>query len=168
MTEALATATDYDSFIEALRAVKAHRGLSDATVDELGGLTRGHTEKVLGPSRSKNLSPMVLDTLLGVLAAKLVLVDDVEATKRMEDRWERRDEKRVRGDAHRVSMRMVERAKPAVFRQMSQKAAEARKSKISPKKRQKIARKASRTRWRKERERRRKAKLQPSPPLVPV
>ena len=155
--------TDYDSLIEALRSAKSARGLSDGSVDELGGLTRGHTEKVLGPSRTKNLSPMMLETLLGVLAVKLVLVDDPAAAARMEKRWDRRDEKRVRTDAHRVSMRMVERAKPAVFRQLSEKAAVARKSKISPKMRSKIARKAARARWHPQKRRERK-----SPPLAPV
>lgn len=90
--------TDYDSLIAAIRAAKAKRGLSDTFTDELAGLTRGHTQKLLGPQRSKNLSPMTLSTLLSTLAVKLVLVEDPEIAAQMEGRWEQRDERRVRAD----------------------------------------------------------------------
>ncbi|BEV44401.1 hypothetical protein [Afipia carboxidovorans] len=165
----VATVTDYDSLIEAFRTIKARVGLSDAMVDELGGLTRGHTEKILGPSQTKGLSRMTFDILLGVFAVKLEMVVDLEAAARMEGRWERRNEQRVRDNAHRVSMKLKERVKPLLFKDMSALAVEARKNKMSPEQRSKIAKKAARTRWRLHRQRERDARREvKSPPLVPV
>lgn len=126
MSNQFADITDYDGLIEAFRAAKALRGLSDSMVDELGGLTRGHSEKVLGPSQTKGLSPMMLETLLGVFAVKLQMVVDVEAFKKMEGRWQRRAENHVRENASRVSIRVIERARPHVLREMATKAARAR------------------------------------------
>lgn len=87
---------DYDDLIAAIRAAKALRGLSDNFADELAGLTRGHIQKIVGPSRQKPLSPMTFNAILGTLAVKLVLVEDPEIASRMEARWEQRDERRVR------------------------------------------------------------------------
>lgn len=158
---AIATVTDYDSLIEAFRTIKDRRGLSFAMVDDLAGLTRGHSEKILGQSQTKGLSPIMLQTFLDIFAVKLVMVVDEDAEQRMAGRWERRDEGRVRVDAHRVSKKLMERARPLVFKEMSAKAALARKN-IPPEKRSAIARRAAKARHRK---RRREIK---SPPLVPA
>ena len=115
-------------------------------IDELGGLSCGHCDKILGPSRSKGLSAMTLDVMLGVLALKLVVVEDPDAAARMVDRWGIRSKAHVRANAHRVSKKVLESAKPVIFRELSAKAAEGRKA-IPPERRSEIARRAAQSRW---------------------
>lgn len=116
MNAPLATADCYDALIEAFRARKALLGLSDATVDELGGLASGHTGYLLGPSRTKSLSPLTIDVLLAVLALKLHVVEDIEASKVMQGRWQQRVQSHVRANSARVSQKIIERAKPLVLK----------------------------------------------------
>ena len=140
------TVTDAEGLIEALRARKNELELANSAVDELGGLCAGHADKVLGPSRTKGLTAMTLDTLLGVLALKLVVIEDPEAAARMVDRWGIRSKAHVRANAHRVSKKVLESARPVIFRELSAKATEGRKA-IPAEKRSAIARQAARARW---------------------
>ncbi len=144
----LETITDYHGLIEALRARKDALGLSNEIVDELGGLTRGHTDKILGPSRNKNLSPMTFDVMLGVLALQVSLVPDIDAALKMESRWEKRSPAHVRAKCSLVSKKVLDSARPHILSEMSAKGVEARKTKLTPIQRSKIARKAAKARWR--------------------
>lgn len=117
----LATIRTQDDLIEALRVAKALRGLSNDFCDQRAGLTRGHTDKVLGPTRAKNLSPMTLDTFLEVFAVELHMVVNIEAVKRMEARWEQRAPDRIRLEPNRISQKLVDRANPIVMRQNGKK-----------------------------------------------
>ena len=105
------TVTDVEGLLEAFRARKEALELSNATIDELGGLCAGHADKVLGPSRIKGLSTMTLDVLLGVLALKLVVVEYPEAAARIVDRWGIRSKPHVRARCSRVSMKVLESAR---------------------------------------------------------
>jgi hypothetical protein len=145
----LAFADSYDSLIEALRTRKAQLELSDSMVDVIGGLTRGHTEKILGPSRTKKLSPMTMDVLLATLAVKICIVEDVDAAKIMEGRWEQRVANHVRTVAGRVSKRIVEQAKPHLYRQLQLKSSAAKMKCFTAEHRSRIARKAAKSRWKK-------------------
>ena len=144
------TVTDVEGLLEAFRARKEALELSNATIDELGGLCAGHADKVLGPSRIKGLSTMTLDVLLGVLALKLVVVEYPEAAARIVDRWGIRSKPHVRARCSRVSMKVLESARPVILKELSAKAAEGRKA-IPAEKRSEIARNAACSRWRKER-----------------
>jgi hypothetical protein len=159
MTDAPIRCTD--DLIEALRGMKAQLGLSNEFVDQVGGLTTGHCDKVLGPTRAKGLSGTVLDVFLELFAVELVMRPNPEALARMEERWERRNGDHVRLMLTKVSMRMLQRAKPFVLRDFSRecslKARDGRLRKISPGKRRKIARNAARARWK-------RAKAMPRPP----
>jgi hypothetical protein len=119
MSEPLATIRTQDDLIEALRIAKAHRGLSNDFCDQRAGLTRGHVDKVLGPTRAKSLSPMVLDLLVEIFAVQFVMVPNPEAEARMKPRWEDRDTSNVRVGSHRVSQAVLERAKPHVIRDLA-------------------------------------------------
>lgn len=149
VTSFLGSAQSYDELIEALRARKAQLELSDSMVDLIGGLTRGHTEKILGPSRTKKLSPMTIDVLLATLAVKICLIEDVEAAKVMEGRWEERVANHVRSTANRASQRIVAQAKPHIFRDLGKKSAPARMRCLTAEHRSRIARKAAKSRWKK-------------------
>src|ERR1035437_4934735 len=57
---ALATVTDYDEMIGALRARMAELGVTNETIGAIAGLAGGYVGKLLGPSRIKNLGPLSL------------------------------------------------------------------------------------------------------------
>jgi hypothetical protein len=97
--QVIGEAHDYDSLVAILRLRKNALRLSDAVTDDIAGLTAGHTGNLLGPSRVKTLGAMSLSALLGALALRLVVVEDVEQAARVRDRWGRRDELRVRRPA---------------------------------------------------------------------
>ena len=92
----IAEFTNYNELIDALNRRKADLGLSCLLMDELGGLPHGYTAKVLGPGRVKGLGAISTDAINGVLGVKFAVIEDLEAVKRMEHRWERRNESHVR------------------------------------------------------------------------
>lgn len=106
----------HDDLIEALRAAKDMRGLSNRWCDEIGDLTTGQTDKVLGPTRAKGLSRFLFSMYHTMFAVKLVMVIDDQAEARMAPKWEGRDQSNVRIDSGRVSKSLVERAKPLVLK----------------------------------------------------
>lgn len=140
-----------DDLIEAFRAVKDRLGLSNTWCDDVGGFTRGQTDKVLGPTRAKGLSPMLLQTYCSLFAVKLEMVVDLEQARVMEARWDGRDGSQVRMDAGRISKKLVERAKPAVLKDFSKLGVAARVEMLTGEHRTRIARKAAKSRWRKHR-----------------
>jgi hypothetical protein len=68
MNATVVTIRSYDDLIEAFRARKGEIGLSNTDCDTLGGLTPGHTDKVLGPARAKNLGPLTFDIFCEMFA----------------------------------------------------------------------------------------------------
>jgi hypothetical protein len=77
MTESIAIVTGHESMVEAFRVAKEMRNLSNDFCDDVGGLTKGHTDKILGPTRVKNISPMTIDLFCTMFAVKFVMVCDV-------------------------------------------------------------------------------------------
>lgn len=151
MIAPLATIRSYDDLVAAFRARKAEIGLSNNDCDTLGGLTTGHTDKLLGPTRSKKLGPFTFDVFSEMFAVEFIMVPNPDAVRRMEARWERRVEQAVRLNANRVSMQLKKRALPEIMRDLSKKAVEAQKRKIKPSTRRRIARMAAKARWQKHR-----------------
>lgn len=139
-----------DDLIEALRAAKDMRGLSNRWCDEIGDLTDGQTDKVLGPTRVKGLSRFLFSMYHSMFAVKLVMVVDEEATARMQAKWEGRDTSNVRVESGRVSKKLLERAKPLVFEAAGRAGATARNQILSPEYRTKIAVDAVESRWKKQ------------------
>jgi len=119
MTIPLATIRTQDDLIEALRLAKEMRNLSFKVIDDLGGFTQGHMERVIGPRREKGMSPFVLQMLCSILAVKLIMVPDEEQAQRMADKWEGRDSSNVRLEKGRVSKSLLERAKPHVLKDLA-------------------------------------------------
>jgi hypothetical protein len=136
-----------DDLIEALRTAKSVRGLSNDFCDERGGMTRGHTDKVLGPTRAKSLSSGLFDTFAEMFAVQFIMVANPDAEARQKSKWEGRDSSNVRTSEHRVSKQVMERAKPHVLKESGRIGAAVRNSMLSPEHRTEIARKAARARW---------------------
>lgn len=147
----IATITCHDDLIEAFRAIKDILGLSNTFCDDLIDVTAGHTDKVLGPTRAKGLSQFMFDNFCALFAVQFEMKVNVEAAKRMQPRWEGRENGRIHVDSSRVSKRMMERAKPQVLKGFAQQGVAARLTMLTGEHRSKIARKAARARWRKRR-----------------
>jgi hypothetical protein len=156
MAARLATVTNYLGLIAALRARIAELGINYATVDVIAGWTDGYASKLLSPeptpgSKTKRaMGPMAFDAALGALAVKLQVVSDAEQLRHI---------KRNHYFVHRVQAApmhptgkhdyVVLRKTNEMMRHMSSLGNAARSQKLSPARRQAIARKAARARWRK-------------------
>lgn len=88
---ALATVTNYDEMIDALRRRMFELGVTNETIDAITGLQSGYVGKLLAPSRIKNLGPLSFGAMLQGLGLKLVVVEDRETTEKMRPRWTQRE-----------------------------------------------------------------------------
>lgn len=143
----IATIRSQDDLIEALRAAKELRNLSFKTLDDLGGFTQGHMERVIGPRREKGMSPFVMQMLCSLLAVKLEMVFDPDQATKMVATWEGRNTSNVRIEKGRVSKSLLERAKPHVLKDFAMAGARASGSKRTGSDGTEIMRKVSRARW---------------------
>jgi hypothetical protein len=137
----------HQDFTEVFRLMKERLGLTDQFCDLRGGLTRGHTNKILGPTESRHWGPSTFDLFCEMFCVEFHAKIDMEAVKRMEVIWE----ERVRPfyPNKRVSKKLIELAKPHVFKASGKVGADARMIMLRPEHRQAIARKAAKKRWRK-------------------
>ena len=80
--------SDYRSLVETCRARAEELELSRLEIDRLGGLPVGYAGKLLGkdggePGRKhKKMWPVALESMLGVLGLKILLIEDEAATAR--------------------------------------------------------------------------------------
>jgi hypothetical protein len=87
------TIGDYRALVEACRARADELALSRSEIDRLGGLPSGYAGKLLGKAAvddvsyprkksSKKMWPVALESMLGVLGLKILLIEDDAATAR--------------------------------------------------------------------------------------
>lgn len=81
MAKVLAEFSDAASLVEASRLVKRERRISYETLDEVGGLSRGHSSKLLAPFASRKISN---STFLDTRWLGLSLPDRFRPTTRSE------------------------------------------------------------------------------------
>jgi len=80
--------SDYRTLVETCRARADELELSRLEIDRLGGLPVGYAGKLLGkdggePGRKhKKMWPIALESMLGVLGLKILLIEDDAATAR--------------------------------------------------------------------------------------
>jgi hypothetical protein len=80
--------TDYRTLVETCRVRADELDLSRVEIDRLGGLPAGYAGKLLGkdggePGRKhKKMWPIALESMLGVLGLKILLIEDEAATAR--------------------------------------------------------------------------------------
>lgn len=151
MAEPLAVATSYDDIIRCFRERASALGMTDKTIEEIGGFTGGHVGKLLGAARTKNLGPLTFGMMLGALGLKFAIVEDEEQTARIRKRFDPSEKSKRVPTA--ISIALSPDLVSAVFSdhntRISQLAAQARREKISPARRSQIARKAAKARWKK-------------------
>lgn len=160
-----------DELIAALRARLIELQLTHSTVDGIAGLQDGYTSKLLAPKPIKNLGPVSFQALLGALGVAVVVVEDPEQIKRVEGRWTKRErplrtpklltasttasieaEAPLQLQVTPAMKRLIEN--PEWLKNFTSSGGRARAIKLSPTKRARIAKKAARIRWQRERERR--------------
>jgi hypothetical protein len=144
--------------LEAFRTIKAILALSNDFCDERGGMTRGHTDKMLGPSSTKGLSAMGFDTFTSMFAVEFHMMVDMDQVRVMEARWEARHASNVRAEPNRVSQKILERAKPHIIKDMAKLGGKASGAKRTGSQGTEIMRKVAKARWRKQRARERASK----------
>jgi hypothetical protein len=80
--------SDYRTLVETCRARADELGISRLEIDRLGGPPVGYAGKLLGkdggaPGRKhKKMWPIALESMLGVLGLKILLIEDDAATAR--------------------------------------------------------------------------------------
>jgi hypothetical protein len=158
MTEPFARITNYNGLVEALRARQARLELSDETLDDVAGLTRGHTNKVLGPSRDRGIGSATLEAYLMALAIDLLVVENKQKLKQMRPHYEGRAASHVRTE-HPIGKVVLSRAMSRLGQQrmamltsgerayFASIGGRSRATALSPEQRQSIARKGARVRW---------------------
>ena len=78
--------SDYQTLVETCRARAEELEISRLEIDRLGGLPAGYAGKLLGKDgcgpRQKKMWPVSLESMLGVLGLKILLIEDDAATAR--------------------------------------------------------------------------------------
>jgi hypothetical protein len=82
---------DYGSLLVLLRQCKDARQVSYETIDEVGGLAKGQSSKILAPFGERKITFQTLGYLLGALALKCQIVSDDDALRRLNGRMVKRD-----------------------------------------------------------------------------
>lgn len=143
--EIIGTVRTLQDAVEVFRTMKERLGLTNEFIDDVGGLTKGHADKILGRSESKNLGYDTFALLTRICAVEFRVHVDMQAMKEMQAVWEQRERPlfpwRKPG---RVSKKLVDMATPHVFRAMGRKSAPARMLCLTVQQRIKIAKKAGR------------------------
>jgi hypothetical protein len=139
-----------DDLIEALRSRKDELGLSNGFVEGQLLMADGHCDKLLGPSQCKGMSIPVLLDMIELFGAQLVIKIDAETEAKMRERWERRDAGKVH-PPRRLSAHLMRVARAQLYLGLSQLGNNARKAKLPPEARSRIARAAAISRWQRHR-----------------
>lgn len=132
---------DTSELMEALRKLRELRNVSLEQIDDLAGLPRGYTGKVIGGSPSKKLGAISTFPILGALAVKMQLVHDAEAFERLSARTNERTNGCVRNHAAQASV--ILRFSRRKLAKMGAKGGRAVARKRTKKQRQRAARKAA-------------------------
>ncbi len=117
---------EWASLVDCFAALRNHLQLSNESCEELAGLCAGHVDKVLGPTRVKNLSPWLFDLFCQLFAVEFHAKVDLTQARKMESRWERRDKSQIRPPA-RLSKAILDRARPIILSEMARRGWETRK-----------------------------------------
>lgn len=146
MSEPLASPRHSAEFVDAIRMRVLDLGISHGTLDAIAGWQNGYTGKLLADPPIRQVGLHTLFIMLESVGLSMHLQVDKEAVERLKTRMVKRNESAVRtGGKHR---RILQEILPDFMRLISGMAADARRKKISPAKRKRIARHAAVIRWR--------------------
>lgn len=143
-SETIAVVRRHDDVTEVFRMMKERLGLTNVFIDDTGKFKEGWTDKVLGPSEAKNWGPKTFDAFCEIFAIEFHVRVNMHAVKRMADIWEGRKRAIEIGENSRISKKLIEKAKPHVFKACGALGAAKRNALLTPEQRMKIAKKATR------------------------
>src|SRR6185312_10914796 len=101
--EVIAVVRRHQDIVEVFRLMKDRLGLTNGFIDDVGGLTPGHADKILGPSEQKSWGPTTFDLFCEMFAIEFRVHLDIDAAKRMADLWEKRRRPAEYSETQRVS-----------------------------------------------------------------
>ena len=87
MPEVIAVMRRHQDITEVFRLMRERLGLTLEFCDDVGGLAKGHTDKILGPSEVKNWGATTFDLFCEMFAIEFRVHVDIEAAKRMQAVW---------------------------------------------------------------------------------
>jgi hypothetical protein len=151
----LAVVRDWHQFRQAFRDRCTELRVSRLTVDRIGRLPDGQASKLLSAVPDQGFGVRSLPAMLAAVGLALVVVEDAEATARIRPHLVPRNESQVHADASALTLKREKRRakrRGKAWRNNSEwgRVMAARRSLIlSPNKRQRIARRAARARWKK-------------------
>ena len=134
---------DYDAMVAQLRTWVDTRGISLALLDDLSGLAKGHTGKLLGDARVKHFSTFSLFAVMATLGIRCRFEEDHEMVEQMRPHWEpcevtqRRTQRRAP-----LGKTTMERVIPDVVRELGKRGAAALNGRLTAEERIASARKA--------------------------
>jgi hypothetical protein len=149
-SELIATVRTLQDAVEVFRIMKERLGLTNDFMDEVGGLTRGHTDKILGRSEQKRVGydTFALYTLLTAVEFRVYV--DMAAVKRMEAVWEKRERPLFHhAKVGRISKKVIKAAKPIILKETGRYGGLVTAHMRTPEQRSSAARKAAKSRWKK-------------------
>jgi hypothetical protein len=133
----------YHELLAALRQRVDELNISGKTLDVLSGLTDGYFQKLISPRPQRTLGPGMLDTVLGTLGVKLLLMRDEAAEARLHETAAKLNQPLGERKSFQVRKPKVVVLTSATYRKLNQ----LRKDKLSPERRSEIARQAALARW---------------------
>ncbi len=104
MTEPLGIVRNYADLLAIARARMAALDVTFETLDDVSGVHRGYSAKLLGPNPSRGLGPISFCAIMGALGLQLVAVEDREAIARIGHRLVKRKTRRTRHWRHQPSV----------------------------------------------------------------
>jgi hypothetical protein len=141
--------SDYDGLIARLRQRAGDVGLSYLVIDDLAGLSQGHTSALLGATRKRRLSVVSLIAVAKVLGVKSVMMVDPELVAEMSPRWERRDGSKVHSRRlPKLGATQIRRLLKPIASEMGKRGGRARMAGLSHEQRRTLGRHGAAMRWR--------------------
>lgn len=142
----IAEFSDHEGLLSGLRIRLNELNIAGESLDEIMGLPDGYTSKVLGAKPARGLTKEMLGTFLGGLGVRCVLIEDIVATAKIM----RHSKARYRNpNLVRPAIRIVFTHRE--LQKMGRAGGKARLIKMTAAARKRIAKKAIRTRWSRER-----------------
>lgn len=149
-TELIGIVRTLQDAVEMFRLMKDRLGLTNEFIDDVGGLTKGHADKILGRSELKKLGYDTFALLTRICAIEFVVRVDMQAMKEMQAVWEMRERPlfpwRKPGQ---VSKKLIAAAKPYVLRDFSALGGAKRAASLPARLRSKMSRKGGKSRMKK-------------------
>lgn len=162
--ELLGTVRTLQDAVEVFRVMKERLGITNQFIDDAGGLTKGHADKILGRTGTRGIGYDTFALFCELFAVEFRVYLNMDAVKRMEQVW---DEKAPRWFADpkpgRISKKILDAAEPLVFQRAGKRGREKQLAMQDAQHRSRIASKAAKSRWRKHRKRRTKRQCVATP-----